>query len=441
MNMLIDEKLRKHAYFFIDKLKGGIVEKLINNLDEFYALSPEKKIDSVNASWRKLHTEVTDYVPFYKDYKSKKSLSDFPVINKKGIAYSQENFHSSKYDINKLVPVRTSGSYGTPLTYYLTVEKKKSQLAEVIYYGRKCGYDVGIRHGYFRSNSTKSSLKLWMQNESFFASKELSKSFLMEGLNTLKSKKIKTLIGFPSSISYLAKYCIDKGFKPSDFGVTGVITQSENLTKYHREVMYNAFNCEVHNRYSTEEFGVLGNEYELDKGFDMNCCNYIIEVLKLDKDESVGIGEVGRVVVTDLHSNAMPLIRYETGDLAVLGSFLDKSKGWVNKLAKLSGRSIQILYSTNGTPLYPLYLDSIMESYECFAQHQLIQNDEKDYELKLVANNLYNSEVFDMKGFKDIFYNWLGFDAQFDISFVDDIEKLPSGKRPYIINRYKEFSI
>lgn len=439
--MKLNEKLRNKAYFVVDKLKGGIVENALKDLEHFESLDVNKQFNYVNQKWGDFHLEITSNVPYFKHLRQKYSLSDFPVINKKMIAKDPKMFYNCKYELNKLVPVRTSGSYGTPVTYYLTPAKKKRQQAEVMFYGRKCGYDVGVTHGYFRSEAKKDPIKLWLQNQTMFASKEFSDAFLSKGLQILKSKDIKTLIGFPSSISYLAKYCIDTGHQPTDFKVTGVITQSENLTKYHRDIMYKAFNCLVHNRYSTEEFGVLGNEFEYDQGFEMNCCNYIFEVLKLDKDESVEVGEIGRLVVTDLHSNAMPLIRYETGDLAVLGEFLDEKNKWVRQLSRLSGRAMQIIYNTKGVALYPLYLDSIMEPQECFAQYQLIQLEEKTYTLKLVKNNLYDEHSYDMVKLQDYFYNWLGHDAIFTIEFVEDIEKLPSGKRPYIINKYKVFNI
>lgn len=439
--MFLDELIRNKLYFLIDKMKLGIVSKNIQRLENFYKLSKQERVYSIEEDWETFRKEVMMNTPFYSNYSDGSSLNDFPIINKKLIAKDANAFYSRKYSQNMLVPIHTSGSYGTPLTYFLTKDKKKKQLAEVIYYGRKSGYDVGVRHGYFRSNPPKTKIKFWIQNETFFASRNLNNEFLESGLENLKKKRLKSLMGFPSAISYLAKYCTDQGYSYSDFSVKGVITSSENLTKNHREIICRAFNCLIHNRYSTEELGVLGNEYNLSSGFDMNTCNYIIEVLALDKDESVSVGEIGRVVITDLHSNAMPLIRYETGDLARIGSFLDEEKKWVDNLKTLSGRTIQIIYDTKGNVLYPLYFDTIMDNYDCFAQYQLIQLTGNDYCVKLVKNSNFKELEFNMKAFIQRLYDWLGSDAKLDVEFVEDIERLPSGKRPYIINKYKAFSI
>ncbi|MEC4116366.1 hypothetical protein VSP20_05220 [Myroides phaeus] len=436
--MYIDELLRNKAYFIIDKLKGGIVSKKIQELDAFEKLNTEEELQKVVNKLNVFLNEVFENVDFYKE---NKEFYRLPVINKKSIISDTNSFLSKKYRKEELIPVHTSGSYGTPLTYYLTHSKKKSQLAEVIYYGRKSGYDVGIRHGYFRSSPHKSKFKFWLQNEVFFASKILNNDFISNGIKELKESKVKSLIGFPSAIAYLAKECIEKGYKSTDFYVEGVITSSENLTQQQRDVIKKAFNCKIHSRYSTEELGVIGQQYEKNGEFELNTCNYIFEVLKLEKDESVGIGEIGRIVITDLNSHAMPLIRYETGDMGVLGEFLDEKKGWVKSISQLSGRVMQILYSTNDEVLYPLYFDSIMDEYKIFGQYQIIQLTRYNYILKLVTNGNFDKNNFNQKDFLEKFYNWLGRDASLEIEFVEDIEKLPSGKRPYIINKYKQYTV
>ncbi|MDM1405485.1 phenylacetate--CoA ligase family protein [Myroides marinus] len=436
--MFIDEILRNKAYFTIDKIKGGIVSKRINELNAFDTLEDFEKVIVINKKLTLLLEDVRVNTAFYLN---KELFNEFPIINKKTIIKDVNAFISNKYSKENLVPVHTSGSYGTPLTYYLTPEKKKTQLAEVILFGRKSGYDVGIRHGYFRSNPHKSKFKFWLQNETFFASKVLNEDFAIRGIHDLKKDKLKSLIGFPSAIAFLAKNCIEKGYKASDFKVEGVITSSENLTPQQRDVINKAFDCKIHSRYSTEELGVIGVQYEKNGVFELNTCNYIIEVLKLEKDETVSIGEIGRIVVTDLYSNAMPLVRYETGDLGVLGEFICEERGWAKTISQLSGRVMQIIYSTNNDVLYPLYFDTIMDEYNVFGQYQIIQYTRINYTVKLVPNGLFMDNNFNKNGFIKKFNDWLGADAIIEIEFVDDIEKLPSGKRPYIINKYKQYEM
>lgn len=431
----IDEFIRNKIFYFEDLIKGGAFVRNVDELSGFEGLPVHERITHVQEALMQLAEDITQHVPFYSKYARLGELSAFPVVNKRLIASDPEQFHSDRFEADELVKVHTSGSYGTPLTFRLTRAKKKRQHAEVFFYGNKCGFNIGCRYGYFRSVSAKSGFKRWRQNESFFASKRLDDTFVERSLKLLKGKRPGFLVGFPSAISFLADRCLGLGYKPDDFAVRGVITQSENLTKHHREVIRKAFGSEVCNRYSTEEFGVLGCEYTLGEGFGLNCCNYIVEVLALESDRSVGVGELGRIVVTDLHSNAMPLVRYETGDLGVVGSFLDSGRGWVSTLKALSGRVMQMISDTNGTPLYPLYFDNIMDQFDCFSQYQLIQTSAATYSINLVLNQS-SGATYSGEHLLALLHGWLGADANITLHHVTDIVTLPSGKRPFIINQY-----
>lgn len=342
---------------------------------------------------------------------------------------------SKAYSNKELKKVTTSGSYGTPLSFYLTPAKKKRQSAEAIFYSKKANYEVGIYHGYFRTKLSKSKFKRWLQNEHFICSKVIGEAFYTETRKLLKKKKIKVLIGFASAIGILAEYCIDKRDKPEDFSINGVLTFAETLTAKQQYNISKAFGCKVISRYGAEELGILGYQEDREKGFILNTCNYIFEVLKLNEDSSVLPGEIGRVVVTDLHSDALPLIRYETGDLAVLGDVFLENNSWAKSLKSLSGRVIQIINAPNGDKLFSSYFENILEKYTIVTQYQLIQETEKDFTLRIVPKESFKPEEFsDLELMLDM-KNWLGNEAHIQIEIVDDIEMLPSGKRPSIIKK------
>ncbi|WP_139363441.1 phenylacetate--CoA ligase family protein [Flavobacterium sp. LM5] len=384
-----------------------------------------------------LLTKASNDTLFYKDFNDKRSLVSFPIMTKATLIQNSSGLRSKSFPDATTVRVHTSGSYGMPATFYLSKRKKRRQWAEVLYYGAHCGYQVGTAHAYFRSNPPKSKLRFFIQNEYFFASKILDDCFAAQAVQQLSRKKIKILIGFPSAIAYLATYCLQQERSPSDFAIEGIISCSENLTNRHRAVIEKAFGVPVHNRYSTEELGVLGYQYEREGVFQLNTAHYIFEVLQMESDASVAVGEVGRVVVTDLHSEAMPLIRYETGDLAVLEAVFDFEPTWARQLKAFSGRSVQLLRSVEGKPLYPLYFDTLMDAFPFFEQYQLIQESETTFTIVLVPNFAFEKEKFVTSSFLQPFKNWLGAEALITIRFQSDIQKLPSGKRPYVINRLK----
>ena len=78
------------------------------------------------------------------------------------------------------------------------------------------------------------------------------------------------------------------------------------------------FGCNVVSRYSNQENGILAQELVDSDYFVINNASYWIEFLKLIQMWGADIGELSRVVVTDLFNYATPVIRYDTGDLAVV---------------------------------------------------------------------------------------------------------------------------
>ncbi len=431
--MEVGENIRYRVFKIIDDLRGRPIQKYLNELQNFETTTDDYK--SVQKKLNLFLEQAQRSSPFYMEKGGCSELNTYPVIEKRFLINNADQIRSANHSKEKLVRVSTSGSYGTPFCFHISSEKKMRQKAEAIYYGIEAGYKVGIRHAYFRTFLSKSRFKLWLQNETLICSKVLGDDFFLNAYAVLRKKKPKILIGFPSAIAMLAQFCIDEAHNPTDLAVEGVITFAENLTSGQRDTISKAFDCKVYSRYGTEELGILGLQKDNESGFRLNTCNYITEVLKLDEDITVLPGEIGRVVVTDLHSDAFPLIRYETGDLAILGEVFKENRGWAKSLKSLSGRVIQILNATNGEKLYPLYFENIIEKTDFFVQYQLIQYGEKEFLLKLVPKDIFNKNDFSEIALLNELRDWLGNDANIKLEIVKDIEMLLSGKRPSIINK------
>jgi len=76
----------------------------------------------------------------------------------------------------------------------------------------------------------------------------------------------------------------------------------------------------------------------------------VVEILALNRDQPAEPGEIGRIVVTDLHNRAMPIIRYDTGDV---GAFATTSDGAPDpdRLAIVEGRRLDRIYAADGHPV------------------------------------------------------------------------------------------
>jgi len=426
------EKLRNYGFWMVDFLRQGRIRKPYNDI---------KKIIEDEEIGKKRAEEYLDNLLYhavnttkhYEKYKGYTSLSDFPVITKKDIKNDYEGFLSDKYGIKDLVSIQTSGSYGTPFTFYITKEKKARQTAEVLYFCQWVQYDVGMRHAYLRARVDKSKIKLKAQNEYYIYTRTIDNNWLVNARNIIMGKKVRILIGFPTAISAIAQYCHEQGDRSKNFSIIGVATTAEPLLDSQRDIIESVFGCDCLSRYSTEELGVLANECSTFKKHHINTASYKVEILDLNEDKPAKEGEVGRIVVTDLFSYAMPLIRYEIGDLGILGKECSCGlKGPI--IESLHGRTVESVYSTQGKKVLPYFIDEVMKDCPNVIQYQFIQEGRKNYRFKVCK--VEGTEVEEERIINGI-QKWMGKDAIVKIEFVDDIQKLKSGKRPYVINNYK----
>jgi len=427
---------RSLLFSVYDQLRGGKVKKHLTELKELSRTGNEAEIEERHRNlFQELMKEVSEHVPAYRRYSGSTRLSDMPVLKKDVLKANYNQYFSNRYKRDDLIEAKTSGSYGTPFSFYMTKDRKARQQAEIIHFGKLSGYEVGQKHAYVRS-TVKSSLKLWLQNELLISPSIVNEKFLSEKRKKLIESECELIIGYPTVIANIASYCLSVGDTPSIFSVKGVITTSEPLTEQARATIENCFGVKVLSRYSSEELGVVGQERS-EPGLHLtNHFTHMVEVLELNSDKRCEPGKVGRVVVTDLYNRAFPLIRYDTGDLAEYVP-ASKNRYGVPAIKNLQGRTIEVIYTVKGETITPMAINGVFrdcEDSDNIIQYQFIQESSSDYSLLL---QLVKEELDTLPIIENL-KSMLGSDANIKIDFVDHIPPLKSGKRPYIVNRYKK---
>jgi phenylacetate-CoA ligase len=185
-------------------------------------------------------------------------------------------------------------------------------------------------------------------------------------------------------------------------------------------------------RYSNRENGILSQQIiDGGEGLHINWASYYVEILDLKKDIPIGYGRLGRVVVTDLFNYHMPLVRYDTGDLAIMD--IDKNSfNGAPSFFKVEGRRMDTIYDTQGK----VVTSTIVYELECFSefkQFQVIQEDHKTYRIRINVDGVFKQE----SKITRMLNGFLGKDANIVIDYVDEIPQLSSGKRKVTLNKYK----
>lgn len=440
--MTILEFCRNQVFWLIDALRGGKVRKALDVLKkcEDGIWSDEYIADYQANALSNLMTHCMNTVPYYRGVKTL-NLKDWPVLSKSKIKENQALFMSSKYKKKSLFKMSTSGSTGTPFTCYQDVGKKRHVNAEVLYYNGKTGYKIGKKIIYFRSivsEVAKSKLQQFMQNIVLVDCNDLSDEKIARNLKLI-SKETRgsgaMMMGYCSTLDAFRKYFDKYGYdKAEDCNIIGIVGGSEMFQDVTRDGVEKAFKCKGYSRYANEENGFIGQDDEERNVFIPNRADYIVEILKIDSDEPADDGEVGRVVITDLYNFAMPMVRYDTGDVGAWITTIHNGKKR-RAIGKFCGRVVDMIFDCKGNQISPHAITNAMWEYQVMRQFQFIQKGKAEYVIKInpLPEVILEPDII-IRTIKSV----VGNDAVVTIEIVDEIPILASGKRRYIVNEMKK---
>ena len=238
-------------------------------------------------------------------------------------------------------------------------------------------------------------------------------------------------LGYVSALELLTKTLEDqRDLNRIPEKMKSIITMSEFLSPELKTRSRELFKCQVLSRYSNVENGIIAQQTLDDPDhFTVNTGSYYLEILELEKDIRLPHGRLGRIVITDYFNYAMPMIRYDTGDLGVIEE--KEINGQVQLvLTEVQGRKLDQIYNTKGHLISSYLVYKNMWKYTEIDQYQLIQKDKKEFLIKICTKAKFGKEMELTKEF----LSYLGEDAVFNIEYVDEIPLLSSGKRRKVVN-------
>lgn len=382
---------------------------------------------------KKILSHAVKNVEFYKTYSDFRGLADFPVVNKAVIRNNGARMLARGFDPAKQYRVSTSGSTGTPFVVYHDAEKRRQAAADTMAFSEFAGYRFGTRLYYVRAWDCVPVKGGWyskLRNIVCVNNRENSAAYFQRFLEMLeRDSSEKSVLIYASTLTELWRY-----MKTNDVKTTAkvrvFITMSEALPDDVRRGIAERFGAPVVSRYSDCECGLIAQQLPGESDYRVNEASFHAEVLKLDSDVPAALGELGRIVITDLYNFAMPMIRYDTGDLGVA-----EKRGNALVLSRVEGRKTDCIYATNGEPISFYIFANSIRTFDEILQYQVIQNGARDYVLKL---NLGGAAFPRERELAELLKSYLGADAILKIEYTDEIPVLSSGKRRCLINNFFE---
>ncbi|RLD28135.1 MAG: CoF synthetase [Bacteroidetes bacterium] len=423
--------IRYYGFWLIDALKGFKIKNHLKEIEKIQQDYSSDESQSLQLSYMiDLLRHATSTTDFYKAYKNL-DLKKFPVIDKNIIRTNELQFQSKTYSKKQKKYVSSSGSTGATIRVYHDKNKCNRSTADNIYFLKLVGFKVGQKLFYIRIWwYTISKFAMWCKNiEVIDILRFNDKKYILNLIKKLTSNnESKNIMGYASALEQICLYLDNNNYKPLiKANIKSVISIAENLSNYTKGRMKYYFNTPIFSRYSNTENGIFAQQTPSpDNNFVINWASYFIEILKFDEDTPVDYGETGRIIITDLFSYGMPMIRYDTGDVGAIDYSVSPPV-----FKNIEGRKADVIFNTNGRIVSSLVIVRPHLS-KGVLQSQLIQENKKEYIIKLNVTDEFNDELILINEFKEI----LGNDALIKVKYIDEIPALASGKTRTTINNY-----
>lgn len=375
------------------------------SIEEIYAFQSEKL--------KELLAYLNQNSPFYKrlfsqykiDVDSIQSLEDLqqiPVTTKTDLQEFNDDFFCVTRD--KIIDyVTTSGTLGSPVTIGLT-DNDLERLA----YNESISFQcAGIQKGDVVQLMTTMDRRFMAGLAYFLGLRKLGAGVIRVGSgipelqwDSILKYKPAYLISVPSFLLKLIEYaenhqidykassvkrviCIGEALRDQDFNPTLL---SDKITQ--------KWPVQLYSSYASTEMSTAFTECENFQGGHHHPELIIVEVLDND-NKPVQQGETGELVITTLGVEAMPLLRFKTGDIVQLHTDACQCGRNSLRLGPVVGRK-QHMIKYKGTTLYPPAMHDLLTSFEAIENHviEIFTNDLGTDEILIKIVTLNNSEEF-----------------------------------------------
>lgn len=361
-------------------------------------------------------------------------LIKLPILAKSIVRQEREALISQNIDPQRIKLNSTGGTTGEPLQYYGDWEAWSADLACLYRGWGFAGYRPGDRMATLAGSSLvpdqRTSLtqriRLRLERNLPLSVIALSADRSREYAGQLAAFRPQYLRGYPTALYVFARHVRSMNLKLPGF--KAAFTTAEVLQPQHRTVIEEVLNCPVFDGYGCRDGGANAMECDHHRGMHLSPERAIVEFL----DDAGNRTSGGRMILTDLFNYSMPFIRYEVDDVGELGQTLCSCGRGLPLLARLEGRTTDILTFGNGTTLSGPAATLIFRKTS-FLQYHLCQKNRYTLIVRYVPGDPERNNV-DVGETHRLLQHHLGPEISVQFEQVDDIPPTNAGKRRFIVS-------
>lgn len=367
------------------------------------------------------------------DIKTIQDLPKIPVTTKSEVrnAFRAKTIVDRKTDLSKCHLGRTSGSSGEPLTVVYDEKAEDFQKAVAVRSYLEAGGRFHDKWTMISSPQRMHRKKRWFQMFGFLSPTWLSLFDPPEHhIKVLRRLKPDVLEGYFSSIWLIARKMQENGI--TDIQPRVLIGSAEALTDKARKFIDSTFGVEIYDQFGCVEVGRSAWECEEHNGWHMDMDALAMEFVK--DNEQVASGEEGRLLYTSLYNYAMPLIRYDVGDLCIPTDEMCPCGRGLPLIKHIEGRTDNFVTTPDGRVFSPIIWTILMRAILGIAQYRIVQESKSEFTVQLVKDNDFSSKT--VSQIKNAIKKALG-DVQVKIELMEELPRDKTGKLRSVISKVK----
>lgn len=376
---------------------------------------------------------MDDFRVKVEDIKTLDDIKKFPILTKKDVLKAGNSIYSTKYPKWLLQTAYTGGTTGTPMQIQRDLFSIGNEHAFVrrqwdwagIGLRDKCAYLTGRLIA--KPDQKDGPLYAYdpIMKELVLSTYHLSAYTAREYARVIEDYGVKAIVGYPSAVYLLAKTCLDSVI---EIKLKSALTSSETLTESMRDTIAKAFKCNVFDFYGGAErvcyiHTCEHGRYHLIPEYGLT------ELIPVDESDDSKC----KVVSTGFWNMAMPLIRYDIGDIVIRSDELCPCGRLFQVVKSISGRQADVIRTPSGREFGAAILTHLLYGTNNILESQIIQDALDHLTIEYVSTERFSNK--DLKAFEGLVVQHLPSELRVDLKQVRAVKRTSSGKiRPVIFH-------
>ena len=350
------QALRFATRTVVEPVLGAAYLTRSEQIDEWWQLDESERDNWQAEALAQILSYAVEHVPAY--HRLRPEFGEFPIVDKQDIIADTASYRSDEHESRPAVVKHTGGSTGDPWSYSLDrVAWAESYAAHI----RACAQrgvlygDRRVLLGFPSSLGLKTMgpakrLRLAAERtDASLSGLRVDPVTSLRRAERASAGRAQIWYGYASTIAAMASAVLNAGRTLP--GPPLIVTMAEPLMGAWREDIEEAFGSTVLEEYGCNDGGIMAHRCTAG---NLHLADHqsLVEVVD-DHGRACAEGVDGNIVITNFHARHMPFIRYRVGDLGVLGPSQCSCGSPGRTLARVTGRSGDMVRLPDGTELVP----------------------------------------------------------------------------------------